>query len=146
MHTAPTPAALAVVIRGQEALLVRRRNEPDAGLWGFPGGRIEWGETVFECAVRELSEETGIRSAARDYLTTIDVVRREEGQVKHHFVLTAVLCEYRSGVPEAADDAMETAWIELTDIANAIIPLSEHTASVVRLAMAFLQGPCGDSN
>ncbi|WP_227368100.1 NUDIX hydrolase [Halomonas sp. M20] len=140
MHSTPKPAALAVVLRGQDALLVRRKNEPDAGLWGFPGGRIESGETVFECAVRELAEETGIHSSAQDYLTTIDVIRREDDEVRFHYVLTAVLCDYLSGVPQAADDAMQAAWIKLTDIAEARIPLSEHVASVAQMALALREG------
>lgn len=139
MHTTPTPAALAVVLHGQDALLVRRRNEPDAGLWGFPGGRIESGETVFEGAVRELSEETGIHAVAKNYLTTIDVIRREDEEIKYHYVLTAVLCDYRSGNPKAADDAMEAAWIRLEDIAEARISLSEHTAGVAQLALELVK-------
>nr|WP_298414188.1 NUDIX hydrolase [uncultured Halomonas sp.] len=139
MHATPKPAALAVVLNGQDALLVRRRNEPDAGLWGFPGGRIESGETVFDCAIRELAEETGIHATARSYLTTIDVIRRENDEVTFHYVLTAVLCDYLSGTPQAADDAMEAAWIKLADIAEARISLSEHAASVARLALASRQ-------
>lgn len=46
---------------GSEILLLKRR--PDArlgpGLWGFPAGHIEKGETPRECALRELHEEVG---------------------------------------------------------------------------------------
>ena len=41
-------------------LLVRRRNEPGAGLWSLPGGRIEPGETEQQAVVREVREETGL--------------------------------------------------------------------------------------
>lgn len=34
---------------------------PPAGLWCFPGGSLELGETLVECAVREVGEETGLR-------------------------------------------------------------------------------------
>ena len=60
--SAPVPrlAVLAVVLRGEQVLLVRRANPPDAGLWGYPGGKVDWGETVEAAALRELAEETGL--------------------------------------------------------------------------------------
>ena len=36
----PVVAALAVTLRGPAVLLVQRRNPPDAGLWGFAGGKV----------------------------------------------------------------------------------------------------------
>jgi len=41
-------------------LLIRRRNEPGAGLWSVPGGRIEPGETDAQAVVREVAEETSL--------------------------------------------------------------------------------------
>src|SRR5581483_9121174 len=40
-------------------VLIRRGIEPGYGLWGYPGGFLELGETVEEGAIRETSEETG---------------------------------------------------------------------------------------
>jgi ADP-ribose pyrophosphatase YjhB (NUDIX family) len=40
-------------------VLIRRGIEPGYGLWGYPGGFMELGETVEECAIRETLEETG---------------------------------------------------------------------------------------
>ena len=56
----PIVGVLAVVMRGDRALIVRRANPPKAGRWGFPGGVLELGETVAEGAMRELFEETGV--------------------------------------------------------------------------------------
>ena len=61
-------AVLAVVLRPMgpemQALIVQRAQQPNAGRWGFPGGVLELGETVFEGAMRELHEETGIVAEA----------------------------------------------------------------------------------
>jgi len=43
-----------------EVLMIRRANEPGKGKWSFPGGKQELGETIVECAVREVREETGL--------------------------------------------------------------------------------------
>ncbi|MGV6850187.1 MAG: NUDIX domain-containing protein, partial [Marinibacterium sp.] len=70
--TFPRLGALAVVLRDGHVLLARRANPPDAGLWGFPGGHVEPGETGLAAAVRELAEETGVIARPVDYLTNID--------------------------------------------------------------------------
>lgn len=40
--------------------MVKRAMPPDLGLWAFPGGRVEVGETTQEAAVREVKEEVGL--------------------------------------------------------------------------------------
>ena len=44
-----------------KVLLVRRGKEPEKGMLTFPGGSLELGETMAECAARELMEETGLK-------------------------------------------------------------------------------------
>jgi 8-oxo-dGTP diphosphatase len=48
-----------VVINDNNILLVRHR-KGSRQYWVLPGGRLEYGETFYECAVRELKEETGL--------------------------------------------------------------------------------------
>ena len=43
-----------------KVLLMKRHKEPNLGLWVAPGGKIETHESPYECAVRELNEETGL--------------------------------------------------------------------------------------
>lgn len=66
----PRPAATILLLRkgghhadeGLEVLMVQRSTEASfmPGVWVFPGGMIEPGESATECAARELAEETGI--------------------------------------------------------------------------------------
>lgn len=136
----PIPAALAVIVRGAELLLVRRNNRPNAGLWGFPGGKIELGETVMEAAVRELQEETGVEAKARDILTSVDVILHDEsGALEHHYVLVAVLCEYISGDPVAADDVSEAEWFEYEGIIADPSGKSPAVGRVAEQAMARIK-------
>ena len=133
----PIPAALAVVRRGTQFLLVRRQNRPNAGLWGFPGGKIELGESVMEAAVRELQEETGVEAAARDTLTSVDVIiRGQDDALEHHYVLIAILCEYISGEPLAADDVSEAEWFDYEAILANPDAQSPDVGRVARQAMA----------
>src|SRR6266403_281928 len=73
----PIVAVLAVVLRGEQALIVQRAQQPNAGRWGFPGGVLELGETVAQGAMRELLEETGVIAEAAGPLTVIDTIDRD---------------------------------------------------------------------
>lgn len=129
----PVAAAIAVVVRGDRLLLVRRSHRPDAGRWGFPGGKIEPGETVVAAALRELDEETGVAADPVEVLTAVDVIRRD-GDTLHHYVLVAVLCRWRGGEGAPASDAHEAAWFDLAAIAG--LAKSPDVERVARLALA----------
>ncbi|WP_367119365.1 NUDIX hydrolase [Yoonia sp.] len=128
----PKLAAIAVVIHQNRVLLVQRKNEPNARLWGFPGGHVEPGETALAAAVRELAEETTVIASAERYLTNIDVIIRDDaGALQFHFLLAAVLCHYESGVPLASDDALAAAWVPLADVGQ--LPTSVNVQTVLDL-------------
>src|SRR5579884_19943 len=113
----PIVAVLAVVLRGERALIVQRKQQPNAGRWGFPGGVLELGETVFEGAMRELQEETGIAAEAADILNVHDAITRDdEGRIQFHYTLIAVRGVWRSGEGSPADDAAACAWASRDDI------------------------------
>lgn len=135
MTRRPVLGALAVVVEDGRVLLVRRLNKPDAGLWGYPGGKVEWGETVAEAAVRELAEETGVRAEALDFLTLVDVIGGAPPD-DHHFALAAVLCRRLSGDPAAGDDVSDAAWHPLDAVLGRGLPMSAFVDDVARLALA----------
>jgi len=51
-----------IVIQEGKILMGKRKSAHGSGLWAFPGGHLEFGETVEACAIRELEEETGLRA------------------------------------------------------------------------------------
>ncbi len=129
----PVLGAIAVTLLDDKALLVQRGKNPGRGLWGFPGGHVEWGETAQQAAVRELREETGVIADPLEYLTNVDVMDPDA-----HYLLAATLCVYRTGTPVAADDAMDAAWFSCADILADVVPLSPHVKDVLRQARARL--------
>jgi bifunctional NMN adenylyltransferase/nudix hydrolase len=56
----------AVVIKSGHVLVIRRKGFPGKGLLALPGGYLEPSETLFECCLRELKEETGIMVPMED--------------------------------------------------------------------------------
>jgi 8-oxo-dGTP diphosphatase len=134
----PVPAVIAVVIHERQALLVRRANPPDAGLWGFPGGKIDFGETVASATVRELLEETGITGEAQEVITTLDIlVPSEDGGIHQHYILIAVRCRWLAGSPIAGDDALEARWFPIDDLDPATLPMSADVDVIARRAEAM---------
>lgn len=84
-------------------------------LWQFPGGFIEPGESCQQTAVREIGEETGVRTAA---VLTL-------GQRVHpdtHRVMAYVVCHHVSGTARVAAPAevADIAWPQVTDLASYI--------------------------
>ena len=113
----PIPAVVAVVIRGEEVLLVRRGKSPNKGRWGFPGGKIEFGESIKVAAIRELKEETGIDGRADKILSTFDVFNyNSNDEIQQHFILIAVLCQWLGGDVKASSDAADARWFPIDEL------------------------------
>jgi 8-oxo-dGTP diphosphatase len=115
----PVAAVLSVVRREDRLLLARRTNPPDQDLWGFPGGRVEWGETLAEAAGRELLEETAVHALPLCLLPPFEIVRPASASDASpvHVILCPVLCRWVEGEGYPADGELtEVAWLRLDDI------------------------------
>jgi 8-oxo-dGTP diphosphatase len=133
----PIVGVLAVVMRGDRALVVRRANPPMPGRWGFPGGVLELGETVAQGAMRELKEETGVIAEAAGPLTVIDTIDRDdEGRVRYHYTLVAVIGHWQSGDGVPCDDADEVAWLTRAEIVDQNRPTAPALLRLIDLAIA----------
>jgi len=137
MSRFPRIGALAVVVQAGQVLLVQRSKNPDAGLWGFPGGHVEWGETVLQAAARELHEETGVTASPQHYLGNLDLLHRDEsGEIRAHYLLVGVACRFESGTPRAGDDALDAAWFPTERVLNGALPMSARVPELLAQALA----------
>jgi 8-oxo-dGTP diphosphatase len=98
---------VGVIVRdGDRVLLVRRRNVHGDGTWSTPGGHLEFGESLADCAAREATEETGaVVSRARFRAITNDVFDDER-----HYVTIWMEADYPGG------DVATVADYELSDV------------------------------
>lgn len=98
----------AVLVDPQGRLLIGQRPEgkTDAGLWEFPGGKVEPGEGPEMALIRELSEELGIRVVPEDLIPLTFASRalsRAAGGA--HLLMPVYVCRNWTGVPEACEHA-----------------------------------------
>jgi 8-oxo-dGTP diphosphatase len=104
----PVPAACCFVVRDDKLLFVQRSIEPCKGMWSFPGGFVELGESSEEAALRELNEETGLVGTK---LRLIGANTQQSPYAGAVLVL-GYLVEEWSGEPVAATDAMAAGFFE----------------------------------
>jgi len=92
-------------------LLVRRDKPPRTGLWSFPGGGVEVGETQVEALIREVEEETGVNCQVVDFVTTFDLIMKDvSGKVEFHFLLNYFLARALTENIKPETDEGEVGW------------------------------------
>ncbi|CAN1554291.1 COG1051 ADP-ribose pyrophosphatase [Caulobacteraceae bacterium] len=113
----PRPTAGVVCLRGREVLLIKRGTAPRLGQWSLPGGRIEWGETSADAALRELVEETGVVAELAGLIDVVDgiMTSRETGEITRHYVMVDYAARWLSGEPTAGDDAADARFFSLEE-------------------------------
>lgn len=106
-----------VIWRGDKVLLIKRSKPPRKGDWGLPGGMQDLGETVFEAAVREAREETGLDITPLGIVTALDnIIRDAGGKVEFHYTIVDVVAESREGDAQALSDADDIRWATLEEV------------------------------
>lgn len=127
-------AAVSVaIVRDGRVLLVRRGREPGRGVWAFPGGRVEPGESREAAARRELAEETALSAGALSPYRTVAILPAGPGAPG--FDLTVFAGDATEGALAAGDDAEAAGWFAAGELDA--IPVID---SVLEIARELLAG------
>ena len=98
----------------RQVLLIKRKNPPYKGCWAFPGGFMEMDETLEQCALRELYEETGLKVAGKIVeLKSFSAIDRDP---RGRCVTVAFLIEIPMAEVHGSDDAVEARWWPLDNL------------------------------
>jgi 8-oxo-dGTP diphosphatase len=106
----PSVTADGIVTRGSDILLVRRRNEPFKGSYALPGGFLNYQEELEECVVREVAEETGLKTSI---VGLVGVYSAPDRDPRGHFVTAVYHLQAVSGTLRAGDDASTAEWVPM---------------------------------
>ena len=101
-------AACALVDADGRVLIAQRpQGKQLAGLWEFPGGKVEKGETPEECLIRELREELGIETQAA---CLAPLTFASHSYDDFHLLMPLYVCRRFTGIPEPKE-AQALKWV-----------------------------------
>lgn len=126
-------AACALIDVDNRVLIAKRpEGRPLAGLWEFPGGKVEEGETPEEALIRELSEELSIR-VTKPCLAPLTF--STYGYPEFHLLLALFICRRWEG-SVVAREAQEIKWVRANRLREfpmppADTPLISHLADLL---------------
>ena len=90
----------AMVLKGKKILLLKRKGSHGEGTWCYPGGHLEFKENIFDAAIREVKEESGVKVKNPKFLCiTNDIFEKETKHYREnkHYITVFVAVDYVFG-------------------------------------------------
>ncbi len=128
----PLLAASVAVFRNGKVLVAQRARGLSTGLWSLPGGRVEIGETLAECAIREVQEETGVAAKDPVFVDHVEMIGED-----HHAVICAFAAHWVSGEGETGPEAAGILWCDPAEIER--LPTTPRLAEVIAKARLAIE-------
>jgi len=110
-----------IILDKGKILLGKRHPDPDkadssfrsADEWCIPGGKLDWGETLENGAIREVKEETGITIKDPKVISVHNCINEYA-----HFVTVGLIAKNRNGEPKVTepDEIVEWKWFDLNKL------------------------------
>lgn len=112
-----------LILKDGKVLLGKRKGSHGEGEYAYPGGHLEFGESIEGTARREVMEETGIQIKNIRFLRIANVVKYNK-----HYVDIALIADYKSGTPKVREPQKSESW-GWYEIRNIPSPLFEFCKS-----------------
>jgi 8-oxo-dGTP diphosphatase len=125
--------AACVLLDSDGRILIAKRppGRSLAGLWEFPGGKVEQGESPEHALIRELAEELGIDIAAADLAP---LTFASHHYPDFHLLMPLFLCTRWRGEP-VPHEGQELAWVKPTELAAYAMPPADEPLKAVLPAL-----------
>lgn len=108
----------AIIVNKKGEFLLCKRGEKaknEKGKWEFPGGAVEFGETLKNSLTREMKEELNIDIEIIEQLNAIDHIIPDENQ---HWVTNGFICRIKNGKPKIMEKekCSRIGWFSLSEV------------------------------
>jgi 8-oxo-dGTP diphosphatase len=115
-------AACALVDVDRRILIAQRPpGKPMAGLWEFPGGKVEAGETPEATLVRELAEELGVETSPK---CLAPLTFASHAYDDFHLLMPLYVCRRWSGTP-VGREGQALKWVRAVDLRSYPMPAAD---------------------
>lgn len=116
----------AVIINSDGKMLLAKRGKKaknERGKWEFPGGSVEFGDTMEQTIKREIKEELGVEIETLKHLSPVDHIIHDENQ---HWVTSAFLSKIVKGKPKIMEPEKceKIDWFSFTELEKMVSELS----------------------
>ena len=95
-----------MLMKDGKLLLGKRRNSHGDGEWALIGGKLEHGESVTDCAHREIMEESGLEIKNVRFANVINSTK----YLPKHFVAIGMIADWKSGEPQIFPEERISEW------------------------------------
>ena len=107
--THPQLAVSGAIFRDGKVLLVRRSRSPGMGFYSFPGGRVEFGESLHTALHREVDEETGLRIEILDLAGWREVLPAAGSG--GHYLIMSFAARWTAREPVLSEELDDFRWL-----------------------------------
>ena len=118
----PILTTMIYCIQNNHVLLMRRNKEPNLGLWVGPGGKLEDGESPYDCAYRELYEETGL-SAQK--LSLRGMITEVSPRTDWQWMIFIYVTEDFTGTIIEDEREGSLKWVNLSEVNSLSLPQAD---------------------
>lgn len=133
MAERPQICVSTALVRDGRVLLARRGTGTLVNVWSLPGGRVEWGESLEEAALRELQEEVGVSGKILGIAGMVEML--PGAHQPRHFVIHSYAARFTGGEPRPSVEAPEIVWADLEIMRS--LPTTAGLEDVVLRALAL---------
>ena len=109
----PSITVDGILIKNHQILLIQRKNQPFKGKWALPGGFVEYGEKTEDTVVREVLEETGLKTKINQLAGVYSDPDRDP---RGHTITVAYILDIIDGELVAGDDASDVKFFNLKEL------------------------------
>lgn len=126
-----------------QVLLIERNLEPFQGCWALPGGFVRENEDLYDAALRELAEETGIRDVFLEQVIAVGTPKRDPRGHVVTIVYVALVSSDRHPLTPSGD-ARAVQWFDV-DPAAPLPALAFDHADLIQKALEHLRRRLGET-